>query len=160
MDRTWATPAKAIEAIERFVGEGAFVYIMGRRQAELDKAVSLIGRDVVAVQGDVSNLADLDRLYGRIAAEKGKIDILFAGAGIVDPQPRAAANQAKIVAGCLWVRTRALLLPSLGLAGVSRDFASDSTGAANTGRVWSIAFRIRRSLQGRCDTGFWPWTSP
>ena len=72
---------------KRFVEEGAFVYISGRRQTELDKAVSLIGRSVAAVQGDVSNVADLDRLYAKVASEKGRIDILFAGAGIVDPQP-------------------------------------------------------------------------
>lgn len=73
----------------RFVDEGAFVYIIGRRQAELDRAASLIGGNVTTVQGDVSNLGDLDRLYARVAREKGKIDILFAGAGIVDPQPLA-----------------------------------------------------------------------
>jgi NAD(P)-dependent dehydrogenase (short-subunit alcohol dehydrogenase family) len=78
---------------KRFVEEGAFVYITGRRQTELDKAVSLIGRSVAAVQGDVSNLADLDRLYAKIAREKGKIDILFAGAGIVDPQPLAETTE-------------------------------------------------------------------
>jgi len=61
---------------KRFVEEGAFVYITGRRQAELDKAISLIGGSVAAERGDVSNLADLDRLYTRIASEKGKIDIL------------------------------------------------------------------------------------
>jgi len=55
---------------KRFVDEGAFVYITGRRQTELDKAVSLIGCGVVGVQGDVSNLADLDRVYAKIAREK------------------------------------------------------------------------------------------
>jgi len=64
---------------KRLVEEGAFVYITGRRQAELDKAVSLIGHSVAAVQGDVSSLADLDRLYAKVAREKGRIDILFAG---------------------------------------------------------------------------------
>ncbi len=78
---------------KRFVEEGAFVYITGRRQAELDKAVSEIGRNVVAVRGDVSNLADLDRLFAKVAREKGKIDILFAGAGIVDPQPLAETTE-------------------------------------------------------------------
>src|SRR6201987_2979436 len=78
---------------KRLVEEGAFVYITGRRQAELDKAVSLIGHRVAAVQGDVSNLADLDRLYAKIAREKGKIDILFAAAGIVDPQPLAETTE-------------------------------------------------------------------
>jgi NAD(P)-dependent dehydrogenase (short-subunit alcohol dehydrogenase family) len=71
---------------KRFVEEGAFVYI-------LDKAVSPIGRSVAAVQGDVSNLADLDRLYAKVASETGKIDILFAGAGIVDPQPLAETTE-------------------------------------------------------------------
>src|SRR2546428_1575306 len=78
---------------KRFVEEGAFVYITGRRQTELDKAVSLIGHSVTAVQGDVSNLAALDRLYAKVASEKGKIDILFAGAGIVDPQPLAETTE-------------------------------------------------------------------
>src|SRR2546428_4609482 len=78
---------------KRFVDEGAFVYITGRRQTELDKAVSLIGHGVTAVQADVSNLADLDRLYDKLASEQGKIDILFAGAGIVDPQPLAETTE-------------------------------------------------------------------
>ena len=84
---TGGSSGMGLATAKRLVEEGAFVYITGRRQAELDKAVSLIGHSVAAVQGDVSNLADLDRLYARIASEKGKIDILFAGAGIVDPQP-------------------------------------------------------------------------
>ena len=78
---------------KRLVEEGAFVYITGRRLAELDKAVSLIGHRVAAVQGDVSNLADLDRLYAKVASEKGTIDVLFAGAGIVDPQPLAETTE-------------------------------------------------------------------
>src|SRR5207244_1065250 len=78
---------------KRFVEEGAFVYITGRRQTELDKAVSLIGHSVTAVQADVSNLAALDRLYAKVASEMGQIDILFAGAGIVDPQPLAETTE-------------------------------------------------------------------
>jgi NAD(P)-dependent dehydrogenase (short-subunit alcohol dehydrogenase family) len=70
---------------KRFVAEGAFVFITGRRQAELDKAVAEIGSNVVAIQGDVSKLEDIDRLYKEVAAQKGKIDILFANAGIVEP---------------------------------------------------------------------------
>jgi NAD(P)-dependent dehydrogenase (short-subunit alcohol dehydrogenase family) len=66
---------------QRFVAEGAYVFITGRRQAELDAAVKLIGHDVTGVQGDVSNLADLDRLYAKVKEQKGKIDILFANAG-------------------------------------------------------------------------------
>jgi len=90
---TGGSSGMGLATAKRFVEEGAFVYISGRRQLELDKAVSLIGRSVAGVQGDVSKLADLDRLYARIAGEKGKIDILFAGAGIVDPQPLAETTE-------------------------------------------------------------------
>jgi len=67
---------------QRFVQEGAFVFITGRRQDELDKAVKQIGRNVMGVQGDVSNPADLDRLYETIKQQKGRIDVLFANAGV------------------------------------------------------------------------------
>ena len=69
----------------RFVKEGAYVFITGRRQAELDAAVSLIGKNVTAVQGDVSNLDDLDRLYEVVRKAKGHVDIVFANAGVVEP---------------------------------------------------------------------------
>jgi NAD(P)-dependent dehydrogenase (short-subunit alcohol dehydrogenase family) len=64
-----------------FAAEGAHVFITGRRQSELDKAAKQIGENVTAVQGDVSNLADLDRLYSIVKEHKGRIDILFANAG-------------------------------------------------------------------------------
>jgi NAD(P)-dependent dehydrogenase (short-subunit alcohol dehydrogenase family) len=66
---------------QRFAQEGAYVYITGRRQEELDAAVKLIGENVRAVRGDVSNLADLDNLYEIIGSEKGRLDVLFANAG-------------------------------------------------------------------------------
>jgi len=56
---------------KRFVQEGAFVFITGRRQDELDKAVAAIGSNIVAIQGDISNLEDLDRLYAKVSTEKG-----------------------------------------------------------------------------------------
>jgi NAD(P)-dependent dehydrogenase (short-subunit alcohol dehydrogenase family) len=65
----------------RFVSEGAYVFITGRRQAELDAAVKLIGNNVTGVQGDVSNLADLDKLYSTVKQQKGRLDIVFANAG-------------------------------------------------------------------------------
>jgi NAD(P)-dependent dehydrogenase (short-subunit alcohol dehydrogenase family) len=70
---------------KRFVKEGAYVIITGRRQSELDKAVAQIGSNVIAVKADVSNLEDLDRLYREVAATKGKLDIVFANAGVVEP---------------------------------------------------------------------------
>jgi NAD(P)-dependent dehydrogenase (short-subunit alcohol dehydrogenase family) len=77
---------------KRFVKEGAYVFITGRRQAELDEAVAEIGSNVTAVKGDVSNLDDLDRLYKEVAAKKGKVDVLFANAGIAEPIPTAAVS--------------------------------------------------------------------
>lgn len=67
---------------KQFVNEGAYVYITGRREAELAAAVKEIGSNVAGVQGDVSNPADLDRLFAEIQQEKGRLDILFANAGI------------------------------------------------------------------------------
>ena len=66
----------------RFVAEGASVVIVGRRQAELDKAVAELGGDTIGVRADVSRPGDLDRLYERVAAERGRIDVLFANASI------------------------------------------------------------------------------
>ena len=66
---------------ERFVAEGATVFITGRRKEELDAAVKRIGRNVHAVQGDVSKLADIDRLYATIREKAGRLDVLFANAG-------------------------------------------------------------------------------
>ncbi|PRY04477.1 SDR family NAD(P)-dependent oxidoreductase [Paraburkholderia sp. BL25I1N1] len=69
----------------RFVDEGAYVFITGRRKDELDKAVAQIGENGCAVQGDVSKLDDLDRLYAIIGQSKGRIDILVANSGIMEP---------------------------------------------------------------------------
>jgi NAD(P)-dependent dehydrogenase (short-subunit alcohol dehydrogenase family) len=66
----------------RFVAEGAHVFITGRRQAELDEAVRQIGKNVTGVRGDVSNLADLDRLFAAVKQQKGRLDVLFANAGV------------------------------------------------------------------------------
>jgi NAD(P)-dependent dehydrogenase (short-subunit alcohol dehydrogenase family) len=71
----------------RFVGEGAYVFITGRRQGELDAAVKEIGKNVTGVQGDVAKLADLDRLYDAVKAKTGRIDILFANAGVAELAP-------------------------------------------------------------------------
>jgi NAD(P)-dependent dehydrogenase (short-subunit alcohol dehydrogenase family) len=70
-----------------FVAEGAYVFITGRRQPELDAAVREIGESVTGVQGDVAKVADLDRLYASVKAKKGRIDILFANAGTAELAP-------------------------------------------------------------------------
>ena len=69
---------------QRFVAEGAHVFITGRRQAELDKAKGLIGKNVTAVQGDVANLDDLDRVYETVKKEKGILHVVVANAGITE----------------------------------------------------------------------------
>ncbi len=69
---------------KKFVSEGAHVFIVGRRKAELDAAVAAIGKQVTAIQGDVTKLADLDRLYSAVKTEKGKLDIVFANAAIAE----------------------------------------------------------------------------
>jgi NAD(P)-dependent dehydrogenase (short-subunit alcohol dehydrogenase family) len=78
---TGGSSGLALESAKRFVEEGAYVFIVGRRQEALDEAVELIGRNVTGVRGDVSNLDDLDRLFDTVKREKSKIDILFASAG-------------------------------------------------------------------------------
>ena len=69
---------------KRFVEEGAHVFITGRRQAELDKAVAEIGRNVTAIQADASNLADIDRIYSIVKERAGRIDVLFVNAGFYE----------------------------------------------------------------------------
>ena len=78
---TAATSGMALATAKLFVEEGAYVFVTGRRQEQLDKAVKEIGRNVTGVQGDASSLADLDRLYATVKSEKGRIDVLFASAG-------------------------------------------------------------------------------
>jgi NAD(P)-dependent dehydrogenase (short-subunit alcohol dehydrogenase family) len=80
---------------QRFVDEGAYVFITGRRQNEVDAAVKQIGKNVSGVQGDVSNLADLDRLYATVKEQKGHIDILFANAGVGELAPLGEITEAQ-----------------------------------------------------------------
>jgi NAD(P)-dependent dehydrogenase (short-subunit alcohol dehydrogenase family) len=71
-----------LAAAKRFIEEGAFVFIFGRRQEALDAAVAELGRSARAVKGSVSDEADLDRLYAAVKAERGTLDIVFANAGV------------------------------------------------------------------------------
>jgi NAD(P)-dependent dehydrogenase (short-subunit alcohol dehydrogenase family) len=79
---TGGSSGMGLATAKHFVAEGAYVFIMGRRRAELDAAVQAIGHNVSAVQGDISSLADLDRLYEAVKAGKGHVDIVFANAGV------------------------------------------------------------------------------
>ena len=77
---------------QRFVAEGAYVFITGRRQAELDKAKAVIGKKVTTVQGDISKLNDLDRLYSTVKKEKGVLHIVVACAAFVELAPPSTAT--------------------------------------------------------------------
>ena len=90
---TGGTSGIGLATAQRFVAEGAYVFITGRRQAELDAAAKLIGKNIVGVQGDVANLADLDRLYVTVKQQKGRIDILFANAGGGEFAPLGAITE-------------------------------------------------------------------
>jgi NAD(P)-dependent dehydrogenase (short-subunit alcohol dehydrogenase family) len=84
---TGANSGIGLASAKRFVAEGAHVYITGRRQEELDKAIQAIGAGGTAVQGDVSNLEDLDRLFAKVWSDHGRIDVLFANAGLGATEP-------------------------------------------------------------------------
>ncbi len=77
---------------KEFVAQGAYVFITGRRAAELDRAAKEIGRNVTAVQGDVAKLEDLDKLYDAVTKEKGRVDVLVANAGVGEFKPTAEAT--------------------------------------------------------------------
>src|ERR1700682_1237371 len=84
---TGGSSGMALASAKRFVEEGAYVFITGRKQEALDEAVKLIGRNVTGVRGDAANLDDLDRLFDTVKREKGRIDILYASAGAGDAVP-------------------------------------------------------------------------
>jgi NAD(P)-dependent dehydrogenase (short-subunit alcohol dehydrogenase family) len=123
-------------AAKRFIDEGAFVYIFGRRQAALDAAVAQLGPSSRAVAGSVTDLADLDRLYATVKAERGGIDILFANAGTgtlaplgeITPEQYAQTFDAN-VKGTVFTVQKALPLMS---AGGSIILTGSTTGEMGT----------------------------
>src|SRR6266481_977116 len=84
---TGGTSGIGLATAKQFVNEGAYVFITGRREPELAAAVKEIGRNVTGVQGDVSDPGDLDHLFAQIKREKGKLDIVFANAGVAKFAP-------------------------------------------------------------------------
>lgn len=140
---------------KRFAAEGAHVYITGRRQEALDAAVEAIGPGTIAVQGDASQLGDLDTLYSRIRRDHGKIDVLFANAGMAEVNPRPLGEIDEEAFDRLFgLNVRGLLfsvqmaLPLIGPGGAivlngsvagSRGFASQSLYNATKAAVRSFA---------------------
>ena len=120
----------------RFAAEGAQVVIVGRRQEELDKALQLIGPDAVAIRGDISNLEDLERIFAQVKATKGRVDVLFANAGLGDFQPIGSITEESFdrtfginVKGTLFTVQKALPLMS---AGSSVILTGSTTGTMGT----------------------------
>ncbi|WP_114815032.1 glucose 1-dehydrogenase [Paraburkholderia kururiensis] len=120
-----------------FADEGARVYIMGRRQNRLDEAIEEIGNGAVGVQGDASNLTDLDRLYERIQRDHGRLDVVFANAGVaeVEPRPLGTIDEEGFdrlfglnVRGMLFTVQKALPLLSSGSAVVLNGSVAGSKG--------------------------------
>ena len=127
-----------LAAAKRFVEEGAFVYIFGRRQAALDAALAQLGSNARAVRGSVSDLADLDRLFGTVKVERGHVDILFANAGSGELVPLGEITPEHYnqtfdtnVKGTLFTVQKGLPLMA---AGASIILTGSSTGVMGTPR--------------------------
>ena len=139
-------------AAQAFAAEGAVVYITGRRQAELDAAVAAMGPQAVGVQADSSKPADLDRLYARVKAEHGRIDVLYANAGGGSMLPLGAITEAhyddtfdRNVKGVVFTVQQALPLLS---AGASVILAGSTTGIKGTANfsIYSASKAAVRAL--------------
>jgi len=137
---------------QRFHEEGARVVISGRDQKTLDQAVKTIGGDVIAVRADVSNLADLDRLYKTVAERFGKIDVLFANAGIAKFSPVADTTESLFdeifdinVKGVFFTIQKALPLLNDGASIVINSSVASETGTPGAG-VYSATKAAVRSF--------------
>jgi NAD(P)-dependent dehydrogenase (short-subunit alcohol dehydrogenase family) len=149
---------------KEFVKEGAYVFTTGRRDTELTTAVKAIGRNVTGVQGDVSNLGDLDRLFAQIRREKGKLDIVFANAGVAKYAPLGKITEEFYqsifdinVKGMLFTVQKALALMPDGASiilnasivaskGLSMNSVYSATKAAvrSFARTWTTDLKDRR----------------
>jgi NAD(P)-dependent dehydrogenase (short-subunit alcohol dehydrogenase family) len=150
---------------KRFVSYGAYVFITGRRQSELDAAVKQIGENNVSgIQGDVSNQADLDRLYARVKHEKDHIDILFANAGVGEFAPLGTITEAQFdrtfginVKGVLFTVQKALplfcdggsIILNASIAaskGIEASSVYNATKAAirSFARTWTVDLKHRK----------------
>jgi NAD(P)-dependent dehydrogenase (short-subunit alcohol dehydrogenase family) len=149
---------------KQFLTEGAYVFISGRREPELAAAVKEIGRNVTAVRGDVSNLDDLDCLFAQIQREKGRLDIVFANAGVAKYAPLGTITEEHYdaifdvnVKGLLFTVQKALpLLPdgasiilnasivaSKGL-GANSVYAATKAAVRSFARTWTTDLKDRR----------------
>jgi len=148
---------------KQFVNEGAYVFITGRREAELAAAVKEIGKNVTGVQGDVAHLGDLDRLFAQIEREKGKLDVVFANAGGAKFAPLGKLTEEHYdslfdsnVKGLLFTVQKALPLLPDGASIIlnasivaSKGFSSNSVYSATKAAVRSFARTWTTDLKDR-----------
>src|SRR2546429_7318113 len=160
---TGGTSGIGLATAKAFVNEGAYVFITGRREAELAAAVKEIGRNVTGVQGDVANLGDLDRLFARIKREKGKLDIVFSNAGVAKYAPLGSITEELYdsifdinVKGVLFTVQKALPLLPDGASVIlnasivaSKGFSSNSVYSATKAAVRSFARTWTTDLKDR-----------
>jgi NAD(P)-dependent dehydrogenase (short-subunit alcohol dehydrogenase family) len=161
---TGGTSGIGLATAKRFVAEGAFVFITGRRQSELDAAVASIGQNVLAIQADSSNLADLDLVFKTVKESKGRVDILFANAGILEKATIDSITEAHFdrlfninVKGLLFTVQKALPLMPDGSAiiltsstvankglGNNSVYAATKAAIRSFARVWTVDLKARR----------------
>src|SRR3984957_12354156 len=156
---TGGSSGMALETAKVFVEEGAYVFITGRRREKLDEAVKAIGRNVTGVQGDASNLADLDRLYETVKKEKGRIDVLFASAGTGEFAPIGEVTEEHFdktfgvnVRGTLFTVQKALPLFSDGGSIIMNGSIAGSMGFPAFG-VYSASKAAPRSVARAWEVG-------
>ncbi|MET4842548.1 SDR family oxidoreductase [Bradyrhizobium japonicum] len=153
-----------LETAKLFAKEGAFVFITGRRRAELEKAVAAIGSNAKGIRGDIANLGDLDRLFEEIKEVKGRLDILFANAGLGEFAPLGTITEAHFdktfgvnVRGTLFTVQKALPLMGEGSAIVLNAsiaaikgtpafsvYAATKAAIRSFARGWSVDLRDRK----------------
>jgi NAD(P)-dependent dehydrogenase (short-subunit alcohol dehydrogenase family) len=160
---TGGTSGIGLATAQAFVDQGAYVFITGRRATELTAAVEEIGRDVRGIQGDVSNLGDLDRLFAQIKQEKGKLDIVFANAGAAKYANLGTITESIYdstfstnVKGLLFTVQKSLPLMPDGASIIltasvvaSKGLASNSVYSATKAAVRSFARTWTTDLKGR-----------
>lgn len=136
---TGGTTGIGLAAAKAFAAEGASVYITGRRQSELDAAVAAIGPAAVGVQADSTKLADLDTLYGQVAARHGRIDVLYANAGGGSMLPLGAITEEHVdetfdrnVKAVVFTVQKALPLLDKAVNGASVILAGSTTSVLGT----------------------------
>ena len=164
---TGGSSGLALESAKRFVEQGAYVFITGRRQEALDDAVKLIGRNVTGVRGDAADLDDLDRLFDTVKKQKGKIDILFASAGKGEAAVLGEITEQHfdrefglIVRGTLFTAQKALPLINdggsiilTGSVASVKGFPGFGVYAASKAALRSFARTVAQRIEGQKNPG-------